>query len=195
MEVISDISSISTYNSMPPLIDMFGRLVIDNDEQTTITDETMSLPVEPWAQWEEEEPEYHFHRPPAIEIPQNTHLYFSEDGNEITREQFEMNMLMEQREQQEQEAANFAIRTPLVNHRFTMRHPRVILDFLRFLDSYNEVAEAEDVFMIQAIPHSVLQMILNHPSIQNTPPEFQNEVNELRWRLERHADLSELSQN
>lgn len=190
---------------MPPLVDMFGRLVLDDrhrfEMETISMVEPESLPSTPIAAWNheadyEEPEEYFFHRPPSIIIPQNTHLYFDDDGNEISREQFLENMIQEeapQRQQEDDEA--FAIRTPLISHRFTMRHPRVVLDFLRFLDTYNEVAAPDEVFMIQAIPKEVQDSILNHHSLLHTPPEFEKEVNELKARLARHADLSELPVN
>ena len=203
MELLSDISSVTSYGSMPPLIDMFGRIFLDDGAETMSLAEPESIPSSPIAAWNheadyEEPEEFHFHQPPTIQIPQNTHLYFDEDGNEISREQFLENMVQEeaQLKQGKQEETNaFAIMLPTINHRFTLRHPRVLLNFLRFLDSYNEVAAPDEVFMIQAIPKEVQDSILNHISLRRTPPEFEREVNELKARLARHADLSEIPVN
>ena len=65
MEVLSDISSVTTFNSMPPLVDRFGRVVFD--DRTT---ETMEEGVD------------------ATELPLNTHLYFDDEGNECSYEEY-----------------------------------------------------------------------------------------------------------
>ena len=198
MEVLSDISSVSSHGSMPPLIDMFGRLVIDDGGETISMVEPVSLPSTPIAGWtheaEYEEPEeFQFHQDPPR---QNTHLFFDEDGNVISHEQYLEERERERMVEEDMDVSpHFAIRTPAINHRFTLRHPRVVLNFLRFLDSYNEVAEPDEVFMIRAIPKEVQDSILNHVSLRETPPEFEIEVNELKYRLARHADLSELPVN
>ena len=87
------------------------------------------------------------------------------------------------------------IKTPLVNRRFVLKHPRVILSFLRFIDEYNELADADEVHLLPAIPQRIIQGILSHPSVVNPPQEFVDDINEFRQRLERHMDLSELQQD
>jgi type II secretory pathway pseudopilin PulG len=238
MDLLSDISSVSSHGSMPPLIDQFGRIILDDDQETiSIMEPELNRPssVVDWTyeagyeagyeSREYDETDLQFYRPPPIEIPQNTHLYFDDDGEEICREQYLMKMDLEQQQQQQEEEQEqqqeeeqeqqqeeeqeqqqeqppqeeeeaFSIRTPLISHKFTMRHPRVILDFLRFIDTYNEVAEADEIFMLPAIPKKVYDCILTHVSFTHTtPPEFESEVNELKLRLERHMDLSELPVN
>jgi hypothetical protein len=183
MSLISDISSVSTYDSMPPLVDRHGRIIFEDDDgASTITDDAFELP------------------------PQNTHLYFDDNGDEISYEEYRNRLYEEQAQEShpQQEAWGGAeepeedeeppwIRTPLVNQRFLLKHPRVILAFLRFIDLYNELADPEEVFMIRAIPQSVIATIRNHSSVTDVPPEFQAEVNELLYRLENHQDLSELN--
>lgn len=212
MDLLSDISSVSSHGSMPPLIDQFGRIILEDDQETISMMEpepelTRPSSVVGWTyeagyeagyeSREYDETDLQFYRPPPIEIPQNTHLYFDDDGEEICREQYLMKMDIEQQQPhlQEEEEEDFGIRTPKISHRFTMRHPRVILNFLRFIDTYNEVAEADEIFMLPAIPKKVYDSILAHVSFTHTtPPEFESEVNELKLRLERHLDLSELPQ-
>jgi len=93
----------------------------------------------------------------------------------------------------EQEEDNFEwIKTPLVNRRFVLKHPRVLLSFLRFIDEFNELADPGEVLMLPAIPQRIVQSVLNHTSVVNPPAEFAEVVNELRIRMEAHADLSEL---
>jgi hypothetical protein len=84
------------------------------------------------------------------------------------------------------------IKTPLVNRRFVLKHPRVLLSFLRFIDEFNELADPDEVLMLPAIPQRIVQGVLNHSSVANPPAEFAEVVNELRIRMEAHADLSEL---
>ena len=175
MELLSDNSSVSSYGSMPALLDQFGNIV---DDVSTVT---------------MEEP---------VELVLNTHLYFDEDGNECSYEEH----LYRQSEREEASEAGPVevdatdteeeeppwIRTPRINQKFLLKHPRVILAFLRFVDLYNELADPEEILMLKAIPQRVVKTITQHPSVLNTPPEFQEDVHELIWRLDRHADLSEL---
>jgi hypothetical protein len=86
------------------------------------------------------------------------------------------------------------IKTPLINRRFVLKHPRVVLSFLRFLDEFNELADPDEVLMLPAIPQRIVQIVLSHSSLVNPPPEFLDEIRELRQRLDAHADLSELPQ-
>lgn len=86
------------------------------------------------------------------------------------------------------------IRTPLVNRRFVLKHPRVLLSFLRFIDEFNELADPDEVLMLPAIPQRIVQGVLSHSSIVDPPAEFMDQIRELRLRLEAHADLSELPQ-
>lgn len=64
--------------------------------------------------------------------------------------------------------------------RLDMRHPRVVLHFLRFVSSYNELApEGEDIHL-PLISQEAVSDILSHESIVNPPAEFASEVAELR---------------
>lgn len=176
MEILSDISSVSTHNSMPPLIDRFGRVVME-DDQTTVT-----LP----------EVQNHYYN-------SGSHLYFDEDGNECSYEEYRRLHLEEEESAEPVEAApededdedEVWLKTPHINQRFLLKHPRVILAFLRFIDFYNELADPEEVFMLRAIPMSVFNRILEHPAVKFVPEEFEEDVEELIYRLGRHADLSE----
>lgn len=164
MDILSEISSVSTHDSMPHLIDPFGRIV--DDDQTTVTLDS----------YEQE--------------PLNKHWYFDEDGNEVDYETW--SRLREEEEETDEEDDTPWIRTPRINQHFILKHPRVILAFLRFIDSYNELADPEEVLMLHAIPQRLVNRIKNHSSVTDAPAEFQDEVEELLYRLDRHSDLSEL---
>ena len=162
MDILSDISSVTSYGSMPPLIDMHGRIVNQNeDDRSTVTlDE------------------------PAEEAPLNTHLYFDDDGNEIDYERWVEN--------NEAPVEDTWIRTPRINQKFILKHPRVILAFLRFVDFYNELADPDEIMMLPAIPQRIISIIREHEAVKFVVPEFQSDAQELIQRLERHANLSEL---
>lgn len=71
--------------------------------------------------------------------------------------------------------------------RLDMRHPRVVLNLLRFVDSYNELApEGEDIHL-PLIPRHTHDHILNHEGVRNVPPEFAEDVAELRVLLQRYS--------
>jgi len=114
-------------------------------------------------------------------------MYFNDDGDEISHEEF----LRNQEQQQEQENW-WAIKTPRINFRFTMRNPLVLLQFLRFVDYYNEYAEPDEVYMLKPIPYAQYKDIIDTAFMKNTPREFEEEAYELRDRLGNHLDLSEL---
>ena len=114
------------------------------------------------------------------------------DSTTITTEQ--LSVYDVEQEEEEEEDDFVWIKTPLVNRRFVLKHPRVLLSFLRFVDEYNELAEPDEVYMLPAIPQGIVQNVLSHTSVVNPPPEFVEVVAELRQRLESHMDLSELPQ-
>jgi len=118
---------------------------------------------------------------PFVEQFQNSHLYFDDNGNEISREEF-----MEQ----ERETQEWVFQTSPLPETFVIRHPRVLLNFLRFIDSLNEINNGDETFMMNAIPYETLARMLSHKSITNPAPEFSAETDELIERLMEHANLS-----
>jgi hypothetical protein len=67
--------------------------------------------------------------------------------------------------------------------RLDMRHPRVVLNFLRFVDSYNEIAPEGEKIRLPYMDRDTVQMILSHESVLNVVPEFAADVAELRERV------------
>jgi hypothetical protein len=92
-----------------------------------------------------------------------SHVFFDDDGNTM-----------------------WAFATP-VNHEFVFRHPRVLLDYLRFIDSYNEVASPSEFYTVPRISPRVARHLLSHSSITNPAPEFADTVWELKQRLKRYV--------
>lgn len=95
-------------------------------------------------------------------------------------------------EEESEEVSPDWIKTPMIHQRFLLKHPRVILAFLTFVDLYNELAEGEEILLLPAIPQRVVNTIFDHPAVKSPPEEFQEQVRELKARIEAHMDLSEL---
>jgi hypothetical protein len=117
----------------------------------------------------------------------NKHLYFNDDGDEISHEEFLRNQ-----EQQKQQEPCWAIKTPRINFRFTIADPLVLLQFLRFIDYYNENALADELYMLKPMSYTQYKNLMDSDFMKNTPSEFEEEAYELRDRLGNHLDLSEL---
>ncbi len=64
--------------------------------------------------------------------------------------------------------------------RLDMRHPRVVLNLLRFVNTYNELAPEGEKINLPLLPREAVDQMLNHVSLTNTPAEFASEVAELR---------------
>lgn len=114
-------------------------------------------------------------------LPVNRHLYFDDAGREITRDEFL---------EQERESQEWVFMTTQLPERFVIRHPRVLLNFLRFIDSLNETNNGDETFMMDAIPNETLGRILSHSSIVDPTLDFKNDAHELVGRVMEHADLS-----
>lgn len=95
----------------------------------------------------------------ATGICENTHLFFDEDGNEISKE----------------EATEFSIEfTHEKPHIF--RHPRVLLFYLRYVAAANELEETPSWPVLTEEHRKKLHTyIFRHPP----PPEFEEDVKEL----------------
>jgi hypothetical protein len=120
------------------------------------------------------------------EMP-NKHMYFNDDGDEISHEEFLRNQ-----EKQKQQEPCWAIKTPRINFRFTIADPLVLLQFLRFIDYYNENALADELYMLKPMSYTQYKNLMDSDFMKNTPSEFEEEAYELRDRLGNHLDLSEL---
>jgi len=79
--------------------------------------------------------------------------------------------------------------------RLDMRHPRVLLNLLQFVSTYNEMAPPDERIYLPPIPHERVEHILSHESVVNPVPEFADQVAELRylvdWYTEKNDDESD----
>ena len=116
---------------------------------------------------------------PACYRKSRQHLFFDENGAEISRDAFLL----------QEEAADWGFLLPSIS-RGTARHPRVLLNFLRYVDSHNEVAKTEEFIFLKPIPPHIYEQMIKHSSIQNPSIAFEANVTELLERLDTHRDRS-----
>ncbi len=68
-----------------------------------------------------------------------------------------------------------------------MRHPRVVLNFFRFIYTYNELAPEGEEIRVPHLGRAEVDYILSHPSIVDPAREFANEIAELRAYLDKYS--------
>jgi len=105
--------------------------------------------------------------------PVEQHLFFDENGNAISRQEF-LDM-------------NWKVKLPDLQN-LTARHPRVLLAYLDFIEAYNEVASPDERVMLNAISPSQRHMIESHSTFQTSPRAFRPEISRLRELLARHYE-------
>ena len=71
--------------------------------------------------------------------------------------------------------------------RLDMRHPRVVLNLLRFVATYNELAPEGELINLPLMTREAVDQILNHVSLVNPPPEFASEIAELRGLVQQFS--------
>jgi hypothetical protein len=76
---------------------------------------------------------------------------------------------------------------PTIDQVLIAQHPRVVLDYLRFIDSYNEVSSSLHKIRALKIPADTVQSVLDHPSVATPAAEFIPEIRELKLRLKAHS--------
>ena len=76
---------------------------------------------------------------------------------------------------------------PTIDQVLIAQHPRVVLAYLRFIDSYNEVASSLHKIRALKIPADTVQSVLDHPSVATPAAEFIPEIRELKLRLKAHS--------
>jgi hypothetical protein len=99
----------------------------------------------------------------GIEEPvKNTHLFFDEHGKEISREEKDDSFLIN---------VELSPHGPLRS----FRHPRVLLFYLRYVASANELEETPWPLLTREHHNTIHNFIDKHPP----PPEFEEDVQEL----------------
>ena len=73
--------------------------------------------------------------------------------------------------------------TPILPRVAILRHPRVLLAFLRFVAVQNEVAREGEEIVLPMLTSEIAEKIMDHPSIKNAPIEFLDEIDELKERI------------
>jgi cytochrome c-type biogenesis protein CcmH/NrfF len=62
-----------------------------------------------------------------------------------------------------------------------------MLDFLRFVDTYNELAPYGEEINVPCMDAEAVNLIFSHGSLVNPPAEFASEIAELRARVIDHS--------
>jgi hypothetical protein len=114
--------------------------------------------------------------PLYLEIPQGNHLFFDEDGNEISHEQFL---------QLQEEENSWAFGYKLNGNEFIFRHPTALLSFFRFVDSVNQYAEFDETIFIRPLRQEMYSRMIDHPYFQTTT----DESHELLTYMARNSEL------
>jgi hypothetical protein len=83
-------------------------------------------------------------------------------------------------EEEHQQGWCSQVRCPDLALRLDMRHPRVVLNLLRFVKTYNELAPEGEEIHFPLLDGTAAAYILNHESVAYPAPEFAADVAELR---------------
>ncbi len=81
---------------------------------------------------------------------------------------------------QQEEGWRVSVTVPDLALRLDMRHPRVVLNLLRFVKTYNELAPEGEEIHLPPIGDSGVNNILSHPDLANTSAISEDEAGELR---------------
>jgi len=73
--------------------------------------------------------------------------------------------------------------TPILPRVAILRHPRVLLAFLRFVALQKEVAQEGEEIVLPTLTSEMAEKIMNHSSIKNPPIEFLDDIDELKERI------------
>jgi len=82
-----------------------------------------------------------------------------------------------------------SVTVPDLALRLDMRHPRVVLNFFRFVTTYNELAPPGEEIHVPMLTPIDADEILGHVSVVDTVPEFAEEVAELRYLVRNFTSL------
>lgn len=165
-EEVSDISSISSWPD-------------NEDDNDYIELEDFDLPpvvysvIEPFLEPEDDD-DY---------MPPNRHLYFDEDGNEITKEQYDVANEPPDQIMEDQEDDDWAFRVNGIN----FYHPRVLLAYFRFVSMYNELAEDDEKIRIPLMSKELARKMLSHSSFRNPPLEFLMDIHDLQNYIDKYT--------
>jgi hypothetical protein len=118
--------------------------------------------------------------------PVARHLFFDDDGEEVSKEEY-IASLQVKMEEKEEDDHWFAVKIPPITQPMMARHPRVILAFFRFISYLNEGAEEHEKVKVKPMPLEVFNTVMGYLERHPPPPEFEEEVRELKERLTRNC--------
>lgn len=88
-------------------------------------------------------------------IPMTHHMFFDEDGNQITQSEY--------LSQQQKEKEAWSVNLPSLEGQLVARHPKVLLAFFEFVEANNEFAQGDEHIMFPAIDSELVEYIETHP--------------------------------
>ncbi len=128
--------------------------------------------------------------PAFAPLPAPKHLFFDEDGNVVSREEFEALQWAEAETEQSADEAEeveeetvWGIQIPRITQRMVARHPRVLLAFFRFIEALNECSFEDERITVKPMPTDVFTHVMDYLEKNPPPPEFEGEVRDLKHYL------------
>jgi hypothetical protein len=142
------------YSDMPPLIP--AREIIA--EWPSTCGLGCADPRELFSRWDDDEyPEINRYIPSSLfaePISTSHHMFFDDEGNQITQGEFHA-------EQQKEEP--WSVNLPSLEGQLVARHPKVLLAFFEFVEANNEFAQGDEHIMFPAIDSELVEYIETHP--------------------------------
>ncbi len=93
-------------------------------------------------------------------IPLSHHMFFDEDGNQITHQEF----------LKQQEYENWVINLPRLGQTVA-RHPKALLAFFEFVETLNEFLEPSEQIMLPSISRDLVDFIKSHSAFHDNSLE------------------------
>ncbi len=92
---------------------------------------------------------------------------------------------VEEEEEEEDEVKNWCLSVKCSDLALSldMRHPRVVLNLLRFVSSYNELAPEGEKIQMPIIPDEKVMYIYNHPDVYTNEPSLAKDMPEFNSLL------------
>lgn len=113
--------------------------------------------------------------------PSNTHLYFDEDGAEITEKEYLANQAIEDDDYDDPDD-DWAFKVKNI----TFRHPRATLAYFRFVEIQNETAEDDEKITIPLIKREIAEQMMEHSWITNPTEDNASDALDLIAYIMKH---------
>jgi hypothetical protein len=116
--------------------------------------------------------------------PVNRHLFFDENGDETTREDYLTSLEPSSEPSVGGEwEREWGVSLPHISQPMIARHPRVLLSFFRFIKDLNEVALDHEKVKLPKMSLTDFQSVMKYIEKHAPPPEFTHEITDLQYFL------------